>query len=172
MTTAVLPGSFDPITLGHVDLARRATRLADHVVVAVGVNAGKRALLPVDLRVDLAAQAVAGIEGVSVRGFDGLLVDLCHELGADLVVKGIRDSADVAWETTQASVNREIGGVETVFLPTRGELAHVSSSIVRELASFGMDVSRYVPAAVARALADNGPWDGRDGHGSQGVDDD
>ncbi len=156
MTTAVLPGTFDPITLGHVDLARRATRFADHVVVAVGVHAGKHPLLAEDVRVDLVARAVAGIPGVRALSFDGLLVDLCHDLGANVVVKGIRSGADLAWEMTQAAVNREIGDVETVLLPTRPELAHVSSSIVRELALYGMDVSRYVPGAVARALADNG----------------
>jgi len=156
MTTAVLPGTFDPITLGHVDLARRATRFADRVVVAVGIHAGKQPLLGVDVRVDLVARAVADIPGVTARSFDGLLVDLCRELGADLVVKGIRNGADVAWEMTQAAVNREIGDVETVLLPTRPEFSHVSSSIVRELALHGMDVSRYVPAAAASLLADNG----------------
>lgn len=156
MTTAVLPGTFDPITLGHLDLVRRASGLAGRVVVAVGVHAGKRPLLPLDVRVDLVRRCVEGMPGVTVQAFDGLLVDLCRALGAELVVKGVRDASDLSWELTQAAVNREIGDVETALLPTRPELAHVSSSIVRELASYGMDVSRYVPAPVARVLADNG----------------
>lgn len=156
MTTAVLPGSFDPITLGHVDLIRRATRVAEHVVVAVGTNVAKSARFSPDERVALIREAVADVPGVTVERMDGLLVEFCRQVGAGLVVKGIRDASDVHQEITQATVNRELGGVETVFLPTRPELMHVSSSIVKELATWGMDVSRYVPAGVARALADNG----------------
>ena len=157
MITAVLPGSFDPVTIGHVDLVRRATRAADRVLVAVGVNAHKAAHFPIDQRVEFLREALEDIPRVEVARMDGLLVDFCREHGADLVIKGIRDSADVSWEILQASVNREIGGVETVLLPTSPEMVHVSSSIVRELASWGMDVSRYVPPHVARVMADNGP---------------
>lgn len=156
MTIAVLPGSFDPPTIGHLDLIRRATRLAEEVVVAVGTNPAKTARFTPAQRVAFLREALGDVEGVSIGIADGLLVDFCREVGATLVVKGIRDAADISWETTQATVNREIGGVETVFLPTRPDLMHVSSSIVKELASWGLDVSRYVPPAVARALADNG----------------
>ncbi|WP_043536997.1 pantetheine-phosphate adenylyltransferase [Actinomyces polynesiensis] len=156
MTTAVLPGSFDPVTLGHIDLIRRATRVADLVVVAVGVNVSKTPVLTVRQRVDLLREALEGVPRVEVARMDGLLVDFCRDRGADLVIKGIRDSADVSSEIIQASVNREIGDVETVFLPTSPEMVHVSSTIVRELAAWGMDVSRYVPPGVARVMADNG----------------
>lgn len=156
MTTAVLPGSFDPPTIGHLDLIRRAARLADDVVVAVGTNPAKTPRFTPVERVAFLREALGDLEGVRVGVVEGLLVDFCRAQGATLVVKGIRDAADISWETTQATVNREIGGVETVFLPTRPELMHVSSSIVKELASWGLDVSRYVPPAVARALADNG----------------
>lgn len=168
MTTAVLPGSFDPVTLGHVDLIRRATRVADLVVVAVGVNAHKTAHFDIDQRVRFIGDALAGMPRVEVARMDGLLVDFCRDHDADMVIKGIRDSADVSWEILQASVNREIGGVETVLLPTSPELVHVSSSIVRELASWGMDVSRYVPAGVARVMADNGPEGTHRGAGREG----
>lgn len=156
MSIAVLPGSFDPITIGHVDLIRRATRIADHVIVGIGINARKTTFLPVGVRLELVRAALADLRGVSVESFEGLLVDFCRRHRADLVIKGIRDGSDVAWEMTQASVNRQIGGVETLLLPTAPELMHVSSSIVRELAGWGMDVSRYVPDGVVDALADNG----------------
>ncbi|HEY0259522.1 MAG TPA: pantetheine-phosphate adenylyltransferase [Lacisediminihabitans sp.] len=170
MTTAVLPGSFDPITIGHVDLIRRATRVADHIIVGVGVNARKNQHFTVEERVGFIRDALSDISGVAVEPVDGLVVDFCRSHHADLIIKGIRDSADISWEITQASVNREIGDVETLFLPTRPDLMHVSSSIVRELASWGMDVSRYVPPAVAAALADNGSvrntWPGTSEGGS------
>lgn len=155
MTTALLPGSYDPFTNGHLDLVRRTRVFADRVLVAVGTNINKTYAYDTAIRIAMIRAATADLTGVDVVEMDGLLIDLALREGADLVVKGVRDGADLAWEYTQAAVNREIGDVETVFLPTRGELAHISSSVVRELAHWGLDVSRYVPGPVAALMGDN-----------------
>ncbi|QWW18907.1 pantetheine-phosphate adenylyltransferase [Schaalia sp. 19OD2882] len=157
MTTAVLPGSFDPFTVGHLDLAERALTFCDRLVVAVGVNSAKTPLFDVEKRMRMVRAATGHLAGVEVVAMDALLVDLCSQVGADMVVKGVRDGADVTWESTQAAVNRDLGGPETVWLPTRGELSHVSSSVVRELLRWGLDVSRYVPGPVVELVGDNGP---------------
>lgn len=153
---AVVPGSFDPITLGHLDVIERAAGIFDELHVLVVHNPAKTALLPIAQRVSLIEQSVreAGLGGkILVTSWSvGLLVDYCTDVGASVLVKGIRSQVDVAYETPMAIVNRDLGGVETVFmLPNPGH-AHVSSSLVRQVASLGGDVSPYVPAAVATYL--------------------
>lgn len=153
---AVVPGSFDPVTLGHLDVIERAAGLFDELHVLVVHNPGKTALLPIAQRVSLIEQA---IEGTSYRGnvvvsswSMGLLVDYCTDVGASVLVKGIRSQVDVAYETPMAIVNRNLAGVETVFLLPDPAHAHVSSSLVRQVAELGGDVAPYVPAAVAALL--------------------
>ncbi|WP_168626579.1 MULTISPECIES: pantetheine-phosphate adenylyltransferase [unclassified Cryobacterium] len=158
---AVVPGSFDPITLGHLDVIDRAAGLFDELHVLVVHNPDKSALLPVAQRVSLIERAItdAGIAGnIIVTSWTvGLLVDYCTEVGATVLVKGVRSQVDVAYETPMAIVNRNLAGVETIFmLPDPGH-AHVSSSLVRQVAALGGDVSPYVPRAVAEYLQQPSP---------------
>lgn len=156
---AVVPGSFDPVTLGHLDVIKRAAGLYDHLHVLVVHNPDKAALLPISQRVALLEQAIedAGVSGnVTVASWSvGLLVDYATEVGATVLVKGIRSQVDVAYETPMAIVNRHLAGVETVFLLPDPAHALVSSSLVRQVAALGGDVSPYVPDAVASYLAAN-----------------
>lgn len=158
---AVLPGSFDPITRGHLDVIRRAVRLWDEIHVVVVHNPDKVALLPVAERVNLIQRSIeeAGFadderagEVIVTSWSMGLLVDYCTEVGASVLVKGVRSQVDVAYETPMAIVNRDLADVETVFLLPDPAHAHVSSSLVRQVASLGGDVSPYVPPAVAQFL--------------------
>lgn len=149
---AVLPGSFDPVTLGHLDVIARAASIFDQVHVVVVHNPDKHALLPIARRVELieAAVAEAGVAGdVRIASWSmGLLVDYCAEVGADVIVKGLRSAQDVAYETPMAIVNKNLAKIDTMFLLTDPAHAHVSSSLVRQVASLGGDVSPYVPAVV------------------------
>ncbi len=146
------PGSFDPVTLGHLDIVSRARSLFDHVIVAVGINASKRALLTPQQRVGLIEDALAGTHGVSVVAMDGLLVDLCREVGASGIVKGLRNGADFDAEYPMASMNRHLSGVETTFIIPDPALNHISSSMVKDVARYGGDITDLVPPAVADAV--------------------
>lgn len=153
---AVAPGSFDPVTLGHLDVIERAARIFDELHVVVVHNPDKSALLPIAERVRLIQESIAeaGIEGaITVTSWSvGLLVDYCTDVGANVLVKGIRSQIDVAYETPMAIVNRNLAGVETVFLLPNPAHAHVSSSLVRQVAALGGDVTPYVPRAVGEFL--------------------
>ncbi|HWH97204.1 MAG TPA: pantetheine-phosphate adenylyltransferase [Pseudolysinimonas sp.] len=153
---AVVPGSFDPVTLGHLDVIERAAGLFDELHVLVVHNPGKTALLPIAQRVSLIQEAVAeaGMAGnITVTSWSvGLLVDYCTDVGASVLVKGIRSQIDVAYETPMAIVNRNLAGVETIFLLPDPAHAHVSSSLVRQVAGLGGDVSPYVPRVVSAFL--------------------
>jgi len=153
---AVVPGSFDPVTLGHLDVIERAAKLFDQIHVLVVHNPAKTALLPVAQRVALIERAVhdASFEGdIVVTSWSvGLLVDYCTDVGASVIVKGIRSQVDVAYETPMAIVNRNLAGVETIFMLPDPAHAHVSSSLVRQVAGLGGDVTPYVPKAVADFL--------------------
>ncbi len=153
---AVVPGSFDPVTLGHLDVIERAAGIFDEIHVLVVHNPAKTALLPVAQRVSLIERAVAdaNLAGtIIVTSWSvGLLVDYCTEVGACVLIKGVRSQVDVAYETPMAIVNRNLAGVETVFLLPDPAHAHVSSSLVRQVASLGGDVRPYVPRAVADLL--------------------
>jgi pantetheine-phosphate adenylyltransferase len=150
---AVCPGSYDPVTNGHVDVLRRAARLFDEVVVAVMYNPAKQGAFPVEQRASLLREALADVPNVRVERYaDRLLVDVCRELGASAVVKGLRGDTDFAYELPMALMNRHLSGIETVFLPGDPHFAHVSSSLVKEVASHGGDVRGLVPDAVHAAL--------------------
>ena len=154
---AVVPGSFDPPTLGHLDVIQRAARLYDTVHVVVVQNPGKEAMLPIAQRLTLLEQSIAestasDADIVIASWSMGLLVDYVTDVGAGVLVKGIRSQVDVAYETPMAIVNRHLAEVETVFLLPDPAHTLVSSSLVRQVASLGGDVSPYVPDAVARFL--------------------
>lgn len=153
---AVCPGSYDPVTLGHLDVIVRAAALYDEVVVAVLHNPAKQGTFTVPERVGLVEDAVAAAgvtSGVRVEAFaDRLLVDVCRDVGAEAVVKGLRSGDDFSYELPMALMNRHLTGVETVFLPGEPSLGHVSSSLVKEVVRYGGDVTGLVPEPVRRAL--------------------
>lgn len=154
---AVVPGSFDPVTMGHIDVIRRAANIFDEVHVLVVHNPGKNAMLPISERVSLIQKSLDELpdapSNITVASWSvGLLVDYCTEVGASVLVKGIRSQIDVAYETPMVIMNRSLAGVETVFLLPDPAHAHVSSTLVRQVAELGGDVSPYVPAPVARFL--------------------
>ncbi len=153
---AVVPGSFDPVTLGHLDIIERAAGVFDAVHVVVVHNPGKQAMLPIAQRVALIEQAIADRalpSSILVTSWSvGLLVDYCTDVGATVLVKGVRSQVDVAYETPMAIVNRNLAGIETIFMLTDPAHAHVSSSLVRQVAALGGDVAPYVPRAVAEFL--------------------
>lgn len=156
MTHVLCPGSFDPPTLGHLDVLARAARLFDRVTIAVLINPAKAGMFPVEERVALLREVMAGWEHVTVDAFDGLLVDYCARRGVDAIVKGIRTAGDVDYEMQMAQMNAHLSGVVTLFVPTAPEYGYVSSSLVKQVATLGGDVSGLVPPAVARALAARG----------------
>lgn len=153
---AVVPGSFDPVTLGHLDVIERAAGIFDELHVLVVHNPDKSALLPIASRVSLLEQAIldGGLPGnIVVASWSvGLLVDYCTEVGASVLIKGIRSQVDVAYETPMAIVNRDLASVETIFLLPDPAHAHVSSSLVRQVAALGGNVAPYVPPAVSEFL--------------------
>ena len=154
MSLAVYPGSFDPLTLGHVDIASRATTLFDVVVIGVAHNAAKagRHLLDVEERLALVRASTSHLPGVEVDLVPGLLADYCRQRGASAIIKGLRNGSDLDAELPMALLNRDLGAPETVFLTASPAYAHISSSLVKDIAGYGRDVSALVPPAVARTL--------------------
>ena len=151
--TAVYPGTFDPITNGHIDLVERAAPLFERLVVGVAASPTKGPALPLELRVQLAREALAPYPNVEVRGFDSLLAHFVRDLGAGVLLRGLRAVSDFEYEFQMASMNRHlIPQVETLFLTPAEEFGFISSSLVREISRLGGDVSAFVPAAVADAL--------------------
>jgi pantetheine-phosphate adenylyltransferase len=148
MTRAVCPGSFDPVTNGHLDIIRRAAAIFDELVVATGTNPSKSRLFDPDERLEMLREVCADLPNVTVRGFNGLIVDFCREIDAAAIVKGLRGGNDYEFELPMAQMNAHLTGVETVFLTTNASWGYVSSSLVKEVASLGGDVSTLVPATV------------------------
>lgn len=152
MTRAVCPGSFDPVTNGHVDIFRRTAALFDELVVATGTNISKSRLFQPEERLEMLREACADLPNVTVMGFTGLIVDFCREIDAQAIVKGLRGGNDYEYELPMAQMNAHLTGVETVFVPTTASLGYVSSSLVKEVASLGGDISGLVPPAVHARL--------------------
>jgi pantetheine-phosphate adenylyltransferase len=151
---AVYAGSFDPATLGHLDLIERASVLFENVIVAIGVHPTKNPLFTADERVTLLKEITKHLSNVTVDRFGGLLIDYCTSKGAGIIVRGLRVTTDFEYELQNAHANADLNPkVDTVFLPTRTRHGFVSSSLVREIASHGGDVSRYAPPVVCEALA-------------------
>jgi pantetheine-phosphate adenylyltransferase len=148
VTRAVCPGSFDPVTHGHLDVIERTARVIDQVVVAVGTNMAKNALFTPDERVEMLIEECAEWSNVEVTLFRGLLVDFCAANDIDIISKGLR-GADFDYELQMAQMNRRLTGVDTLFLPTAPQWAFVSSSLVREVATLGGDVTAFLPTKTA-----------------------
>jgi pantetheine-phosphate adenylyltransferase len=148
----VCPGSFDPVTNGHIDIISRASKLFDEVVVAVGVNASKNRLFSPEERIDMLTETCAEFPNVSIDGFDGLLTDFCREHDVQTIVKGLRAVSDFDYELQMAQMNSSLADVETVFVPTSPAYSFLASSLVKEVAMFGGDVSSLVPAHVLELL--------------------
>ena len=146
------PGSFDPVTLGHLDIIGRAALLYDEVVVAVGVNASKKRMFSFEERVEMLREATAPWPNVRVDTFDGLIVDFCKQNEIQVIVKGLRAISDFDYELQMAQMNHGLQGVETMFMTTNPLYSFLSSSLVKEVATYGGDVSGSVPDAVHRRL--------------------
>ena len=149
---AVCPGSFDPVTNGHLDIVGRAAALFDEVIVAVGVNQSKSRLFSAEERIEMLREVCAPHPNVTVDGFTGLLTDFCAERGVQAIVKGLRAVSDFDYELQMAQMNASLTQVETVFVPTSPEWSFLASSLVKEVAAFGGDVSRLVPPHVLERL--------------------
>lgn len=152
-TIAIYPGTFDPITNGHIDLVVRASKLFDRVIVVVAINPGKTPTFSLDQRVSLANQTLADLSNVDVCGFDGLLVDVAKQKGANVIIRGLRAVSDFEHEFQLAGMNRRMQpDIETLFLTPAEQFTYISSSLVREIAALGGDVSEFVAPCVKDAL--------------------
>jgi pantetheine-phosphate adenylyltransferase len=157
---ALFPGSFDPVHNGHLEVLEGARRLFDHVVVAA-FDAGKgSSLFDLDEREKLLSASVGPLDGVSVTSFSSLVVDAAREVGATVLVRGLRAVSDFETELQMAQMNRHLAGVDTVFIPTSSDSSFLASRLIREVARYGGDVSQLVPAPVAKAMAARFPGEG------------
>ena len=155
MITAIYPGTFDPITNGHTDIVARASSLFDNIIVAVAKSTSKTTAFTIDERVAMAKRALDGLERVEVRSFDGLMTGFAKEQNASVIVRGLRAVSDFENEFQMAGMNRHLHtGAETVFLTPAEHLSFISSSLVREVASYGGDVSKFVHESVSHALSE------------------
>lgn len=155
MRRAVCPGSFDPIHNGHLEVIARAASLFDEVIVAISTNYSKQHRFTLEERLEIARETLTYLRGVSVLPLgDGLLAEFCRAHGANLVVKGLRNSHDLDFELPMATMNRQLTGVETVFLPAESSYIHLSSTLLKEVAALGGDISPFVPKAVLKRLKD------------------
>ncbi len=152
MHKAVCPGSFDPVTNGHLDIIARASKLYDEVTVGVLVNKTKNGLFTLDERIDMVRETTAGYGNVIVESFDGLLVDFAAARGIPVIVKGLRAVSDFDYELQMAQMNHSLAGVETLFLSTNPLYSFLSSSLVKEVATYGGDVSGLIPEIVLKRL--------------------
>lgn len=155
MTTAIYPGSFDPVTVGHLDIIKRAAHLFDHVIVAVLVNMEKKPWFTIEERTDFLRKVTATMENVEIAGLDGLLVDFAAQRDAKAIVKGLRAVSDFEYEFQMALTNRKLDdSIETVFLTSSAENMYLSSSIVKQVGLFGGDISPFVPACIKEDILD------------------
>ena len=157
MHRAVCPGSFDPVTLGHLDIVGRASKLFDEVVMAVGVNPSKSRMFSAEERIAMLERACAGFDNVRVESFTGLLTDFCRAHDVHAIVKGLRAVSDFDYELQMAQMNQQLTGIDTFFISTSPQYSFLSSSLVREVAKFGGDVSSMVPKHVAHRLSEMFP---------------
>ncbi len=152
MRRAVCPGSFDPVTNGHLDIVGRASRLFDEVIVGVLINQTKSGMFTVDERLEMLSEVTSPYKNVRVMAFHGLLVDFCRDQGAEVVVKGIRAVSDFDYELQMAQMNIGLSGVETLFMPTNPLYSFLSSSLVKDVVKWGGDASAYLPDPVLARL--------------------
>ncbi|MGW9414261.1 pantetheine-phosphate adenylyltransferase [Arthrobacter cupressi] len=153
MRRAVCPGSFDPIHNGHLEVIARAAGLFDEVIVAVSTNYTKKYRFTLEERMDMARETLASLRGIIVEPMgEGLLAEYCRQRGATAIVKGLRSSSDFDYELPMATMNRQLTGVETVFLPAEAHYIHLSSTLIKEVAQLGGDVSDFVPKSVLKRI--------------------
>lgn len=154
MKTAIYPGSFDPVTNGHIDIIKRAANIYDHLTVAVLCNTAKSPLFSVEERVKILNEVLADIDNISIVSYEGLLVDFARKNGNNVIIRGLRAVTDFEYELQLAQTNRKLSNdeIDTMFLLTDLKYAYLSSSTVREVASFGGDISKFVPETVAKAV--------------------
>ena len=145
---AIFPGTFDPFTIGHYSVVKRALTFMDEIIIGIGVNEKKRTYFPTDKRVRMIEKLYAGNPRVSVEAYDGLTVDFARMRDAKFIIRGIRTVHDFEYEETIADINRKLSGVETILLSTEPELTAISSTIVRELLHYGKDVTPFLPAEL------------------------
>lgn len=148
MKKAIFPGSFDPITLGHVDIINRGVTLFDEIIIAIGENSSKDYMFSIDERVEFIESAFKGNPKISVMNYSGLTIDFCKEIGVDFIVRGLRNPADFEFEKAIAHTNRHLSTLETVFLLTSSQTSFISSSIVREIIRYEGDYKKLVPNSV------------------------
>ncbi|UOK41292.1 MULTISPECIES: pantetheine-phosphate adenylyltransferase [Flavobacterium] len=148
MRKAIFPGSFDPITLGHYDIIKRALPLFDEIVIAIGINAEKKYMFSLEDRKKFIEESFKNEPKVSVMTYEGLTIDLCHKLNAQFILRGLRNPADFEFEKAIAHTNRQLSDIETVFLLTAIDTSHISSSIVRDVIRNGGDYTFLVPESV------------------------
>lgn len=147
--TVICPGSFDPVTLGHVEVIKRASKMFDKVYVAVLVNSSKTPCFSIEERIELLSDAVSGIDNVEIVSFEGLLAEYCRQKGVNAIVKGLRAVSDFEYEFQMAIANKKLNPqLETIFLTADSDSMYLSSSMVREIGSMGGDISNFVPACV------------------------
>lgn len=150
---AIYPGTFDPVTNGHIDIIRRAAQIFPELIVAVAGNSAKRPFFPLDLRISLLRESLADIAGLQVIGFENLLIDFAREQKAGILLRGLRAVSDFEYEFQLAGMNRKLSkNIETLFLTPSEEVMFISSTLVREIALLGGDVSQFVPDCVVKAL--------------------
>ena len=148
MKIAVFPGSFDPFTIGHYSIVKRALTFVDEVVIAIGVNGAKKSLYTVERRQQIIQKAFQGDSRIQVRSYDCLTVDFAREVGADVILRGIRSIADFEYEKTIADANRRISGIDTILLFTEPQHSFISSTVVRDVLKYGKDLSSFLPPNV------------------------
>lgn len=154
--TVICPGSFDPVTLGHIDVISRASKMFDHVIVAVLVNSSKTPCFSVEERIELLKEATKDISNVEITGFDGLLAEYCKKRNVHAIVKGLRAVSDFEYEFQMAITNKKLNpGLDTIFLTSNSESMYLSSSMVREVAYLGGDISNFVPMCVHKRIVEH-----------------
>lgn len=148
MNRAIFPGTFDPFTIGHESIVRRALTFTDEVIIAIGINEQKHSLFPVAKREQMIRDYYKDEPRVKVTSYSNLTVDFAHEVGANTIIRGIRTVKDFEYEETIADINRKLTGIETIFLFTEPDLASISSSIVRELMKYNKEVTQFLPKGM------------------------
>jgi len=155
MKKAIFPGTFDPFTLGHLDILNRSTLIFDEIIIGIGINRDKRTMFNIDQRIDMIESIIEDNPKVSVQSYDGLTIDFCKKVGANFIVRGVRNNGDFEFEKAIARTNRMLSEIETIFLLTSAKSSFISSSIVRELISNNGEYNKLVPKSISKILSDN-----------------